>query len=58
MTRKLVTIHSSGQIIFSFPQIEIITLGEVPGRASGMGFDGICEIGDMVSQGLTAGCKK
>jgi hypothetical protein len=47
-----VAIYSSGQTIFSLAYIEGITLGageevdEVAGGASGMGVDGIGEIGD------------
>ena len=49
------TIHSSGQTIFSLTHIEGITLGageevdEVAGGAGGMGVDGIDEIGDRAS---------
>ena len=52
-------IHSSGQTVFSFPHIEVITLGvgkqvdEVAGRASGVGVDSI--IGDRSSVGQATG---
>ena len=57
----MVTIHSSGQTIFSLAHIEGITLGtgeevdEVAGGADGMGVDGIGEIGDRASEGQAAG---
>ena len=50
-------IHSSGQTIFSLTHIEGITLSaseqvdEVAGGASGMGVDGIGEVGDRASEG-------
>ena len=54
-------IHSSGQTIFSLTHREGITLGtgkevdEVAGGASGMGVDGIGELGDRASEGQAAG---
>ena len=53
-------IRSSGQTIFSFAHIEGIMLGagekvdEVAGGASGMGVDGIGEVGDWASEGQAA----
>jgi hypothetical protein len=50
-------IHSSGQAIFSLAHTEGITLGAgeevdvVAGGASGMGVDGIGEVGDRASEG-------
>ena len=51
------TIHSSGQTIFSFTHIEGISLGvgEVAGGASSMGLDGIGEVGDRASERQAAG---
>ena len=49
-------IHSSGQTTFSLAHIEGIILGageevdEVAGGASGMGVDGIGEVGDRASE--------
>ena len=57
----MVAIHSSGQTIFSLTHIEGITLGageevdEVAGGASGMGMDGIGEVGNRASEGQAAG---
>ena len=54
-------IHSSGQTIFSLAHIEGITLGageevdEVAGGASGLGVDGIGEVGDRASERQAAG---
>ena len=54
-------IHSSGQTISSLAHIKRITLGageevdEVVGGASGMGVDGIGEVGDRASEGQAAG---
>ena len=54
-------VHSSRQTVFSFPHIEGITLGageevdEVAGGASGMGVDGIGEVGGWASEGQAAG---
>ena len=50
------TIHSSGQTVFCFSHIEIITLGAgeevdaVTGGASGMGVDRIGEVGNTASE--------
>ena len=50
-------IHSSGQTVFSFPNIEGFTVGageevdEVAGIACGMGVDRIGEVGDRASEG-------
>ena len=50
-------IHFSGQTVFSFSHIQGITLDagekvdEVAGGASGMGVDGIGEVGDRASEG-------
>ena len=55
-------IHSSGQAIFSLAHIEGITLGagkevdEVAGGASGMGVDGIGEVGDRLVKNRLLGC--
>ena len=55
------TIHSSGQTIFSFSHIQGITLttgkevDEVAGGASGMEVDKIGEVSDRVSEGQAAG---
>ena len=54
-------IHASGQTIFSLALTEGITLdaGEevdkVAGGASGMGVDGIGDVGDWTSEGQAAG---
>ena len=54
------TIHSSGQIVFGFSQIEGVTLGtgedidEVARGATGMGMDRIGEVGDRTSEGQAA----
>ena len=54
-------IHSSGQAILSLARIEGITLGaaeevdELAGGASGMGVDGIGEVGDRASEGQATG---
>ena len=54
-------IHSRGQAIFILGHIEGITLGageevdEVAGGASGMGVDGIGEVGNRASEGQRAG---
>ena len=53
-------IHSSGQTIFSLAHVEGIALDageevdEVAGEASGMGVDGIGEVGDRASEGQAA----
>ena len=54
-------INSSGQTIFNITHLEGITLGaseevdKVAGGASGMGVDGIGEVGDRASEGQAAG---
>ena len=54
-------IHSSGQTISSLAHIEGITLSageevdEVAGGASGMGVNGIGEVGDWASEGQAVG---
>ena len=54
-------VHSSGQTIFSFAHIEGITLGtgeevdEVAGGPSGMGVDGIGELGDRTRERQVTG---
>ena len=54
-------IHSSEQTISSLAHIEGITLGageevdEVAGGGSGMGVDGMGEVGDWASEGQAAG---
>ena len=59
--RGPVAIHSSGETIFTLIHIEGITLGageevdKVAGGASGMGVDGIGEIGDRASEGQATG---
>jgi hypothetical protein len=56
-----VTIHSSGQTVFSFTHIEDIILGageevnEVAGGASGMDVDRKGEVGGRASEGQAAG---
>ena len=53
-------IHFSGQAIFSLVHIEGITLGageevdEVTGGVSGMGVEGIGDVGDRASEGQAA----
>ena len=53
----LASIHSSGQTICNFSHMEGITLAageeinKVAKRASGMGMDGIGEVGDTTSEG-------
>ena len=58
--RAPVAIHSSGQTIFRLADVEGITLGageevdEVAGGESGMGVDGMGEVGDRASEGQAA----
>ena len=49
----MVSIHFSGQTIFSFTHIKDITLGvdEAVGGTSGMDVDRIDEVGDRASKG-------